>query len=73
MITALKADTSIYKHMAFLDMSNIEHLWNGARSILETLKYMHSRNLHDISAMLCNIQLHQTIVGTISNRGAVSM
>jgi hypothetical protein len=38
LIAALKAATSIYKHVAFLDVSNIENLWNGARSILETVK-----------------------------------
>src|ERR1039458_4041050 len=52
LIAALKAATSIYNHVAFLDMSNIEHLWNGARSILETVKYMHPRHLHASSAML---------------------
>jgi hypothetical protein len=36
----------LFKHVAFLDVSNIEHLWNGARSILETVKYMHPRHLH---------------------------
>jgi hypothetical protein len=72
LIAALKAATSIYKHVAFLDVSNIKHLWNGARSILETVKYMHPRHLHASSAMLCNMQPHQTIAGTISNRGCGS-
>jgi hypothetical protein len=30
LIAALKAAAYIYKHVAFLDVSNIEHLWNGA-------------------------------------------
>jgi hypothetical protein len=62
-IAALKADTSIYKHVTFLGMSNIEHPWNGAHSILETVKYMHPRNLYDSSAMLCNISFFQSRPG----------
>jgi hypothetical protein len=37
-------------------MSKIEHLWNVARTILETVKYMHPRHLHASSALLCNMQ-----------------
>jgi len=72
LIAALKAATTIYNHLAFLDVSNIEHLWNGARCILETVKYMHPRHLRGSGAMLCNMPPHQTIAGTISNRGCGS-
>ena len=56
LIAALKAATFIYKLVAFLDVSNIEHLYNGSRSILETVKYMHLRHLLVGSAMLCRMQ-----------------
>ena len=56
LIAALKAATSILSFLAFLDVSNIGHLWNGARSILETVKYMHLRHLLVGSAMLCRMQ-----------------
>jgi hypothetical protein len=62
----------LYKHLAFQDVSNIEHPWNGARSILETVKYMRPRHLHASSAMLCNMQPHQTIESIMLNRGCGS-
>ena len=59
-------------HVAILDLSNIEHLWNGAPSIVKTVKYMHPRHLHASFGILCNMQPHRTTAGTLSNSGCGS-
>src|ERR1035437_5997254 len=66
-LASLSGIDRLYKYVAFLDVNNIERLWNGARFLPETVKYMHPRHLHASNAMLCNMQHESRAVHIVTD------